>query len=402
MRQPRDSPGRTALRLGLQVAGIVSVLVLALTATAAAVVVHHQRTEAEVLLGEALRNADDVGDPPAGMYLTELTPGGAVHGTTGTPPSLLDAGPLRRTASTGAPEAFDVRIGERDFRVQTRRSGTATFQAALDLRANHAERDGLLTAMATAGAAGLLAAAGLGAWLGHRATRPLRTALALQRRFVADAGHELRTPLTLLSTRAQLLRRQLPAGPANEQTLLGLDRVVTDTHRLSEILDDLLLAADPTAAASRQAVDMVALVDDVAAGFLCARAALRFDTGGPGARPIIVSGSATALRRAVVALVDNAQRHASTAVEVSLRSAGRQVVLEVADDGPGVPPDVRGRLFHRFASTAATDADGRRHYGIGLALVGDIVAAHDGTVALVASDRPGSIFRLTLPGARSS
>jgi signal transduction histidine kinase len=255
---------RTGLRLGLQAAAIVSVIVVLLTGTAVLVVLQSQHTEANDLLAQALARADDVQDPPSGVWLSELDPDGAIHETDGSPaPPAVDEA-LRRTGTSCVGEAFDLHMTQREYRVQTEhRSDGSTFSAVLDLHANHAERDRLITAMLGAGGISLLLAAAAGAWLGRRATEPLSTALTLQRRFVRDASHELRTPLTLLSTRAQLLRRRLRASSASPETLSTTDRVVADTQRLATILDDLLLAADPAAARTRELVDLARLAAEV-------------------------------------------------------------------------------------------------------------------------------------------
>jgi signal transduction histidine kinase len=114
-----------------------------------------------------------------------------------------------------------------------------------------------------------------------------------------------------------------------------------------------------------------------------------------------VLGSAVALRRAITALADNAIRHASSSVSLCASVAGRSAIVDVRDDGPGL--DVGGQSLHfrRFASGPANETDGRRHYGLGLALVNDIVSRHHGNVAAVAVDH-GTLIRITLPAAPSA
>ncbi|HTK63845.1 MAG TPA: HAMP domain-containing sensor histidine kinase [Pseudonocardia sp.] len=394
---------RTGRRLGVQAAAIVSVIVVLLTGTAVLVVVRSQHTAAEDLLSQALERADDVDDPPSAMWLSQLGPDGTIHRTAGSPdlPAADDA--LRQTGATGARQEFDLHTPDREYRVQTsRRADGSTFGAALDLRANHAERNRLIAAMLGAGGVSLLLAAAAGAWLGRRATEPLSTALTLQRRFVGDASHELRTPLTLLSTRTQLLRRRLRSIEADAETLSTTDRVVADTQRLATILDDLLLAADPAAARTSETVDLAGLGAEVVAEAEPAGAERSIRITGPtaGDPEATVRGSATALRRAITALVDNAVRHADRSVEVSVHRARRHVVLEVADDGAGVDPELASRLFDRFVSARPADTGGRRHYGLGLALVSDIVASHGGTVELAGRAHRGTVFRITLPAPR--
>jgi two-component system OmpR family sensor kinase len=103
-----------------------------------------------------------------------------------------------------------------------------------------------------------------------------------------------------------------------------------------------------------------------------------------------------ALRRALTALLDNAVRHADRTVVVRVAATAREAVLDVTDDGPGVDPALAGRLFDRFASTRPRT--GPRRYGLGLALVAEIIAAHSGRVELL-GDRTGTgtTVRVTLP-----
>ena len=419
-RRPRPATGpeatllrRTGRRLGLQAAAIVSIIVFTLTATAVLVVLHSQRNEANTLLEQALARAIDVLDPPAGVWLIARVPDGTIMATPQLPAGLGDLTSLQRTAATGVSEAFDRHVDGQEYRVRTvRRADGVTLEAILNLRANHTEQNRLVTAMLLAGGLGLLLAAAAGAWLGARATQPLSTALALQRRFVSDASHELRTPLTLLSTRAQLLRRRLQAGASEPGVLVEAGQVVDQAQRLAAILDDLLLAADPTATKPQIEIDLTTLAADVVAEAEPDRPGAPIQITGPPApdhhttradttthRDTVVRGSPIALRRAITALVDHAVRHANHTVRVSVHRTHQHVVLEVADDGPGVDPELASRLFDRFISTHVPGTEGRRHYGIGLALVSDTVTSHGGTVELAEPDRPGAVFRIRLPPA---
>lgn len=111
-----------------------------------------------------------------------------------------------------------------------------------------------------------------------------------------------------------------------------------------------------------------------------------------------VSGSRGQLARVIGNLLDNAERHAERSVAVTVRAKGRDVCLEVADDGTGVPPPERERIFERFVrlDDARTRDDGGA--GLGLALARDIASRHGGTLTVDTSPRGGAAFTLRLPG----
>jgi two-component system, OmpR family, sensor kinase len=409
---------RAARRLGLQAAAFVAVAVVLVTAAATVVLLRDQEQAVTNLQDATIALADDVGDPPLDTWLVIRDPRGQQDSTRGLPPGADDPAVFAAVVAGAPPLTTDRRVRGVTYRVTTvRRADGFVVQAVLDLTPRHHDRIRILAAMHTAGAAGLLLAAAAGTWLGRRALQPLSAALALQRRFVADAGHELRTPLTLLGTRAQLLRRRLqhvragdppPAWSAadpltvealTDRALADVGGIVADSTQLAAILDDLLLAADPLATRPQQVVDLVPLCRDT----VRAAAPLAQERGvalrGPAATdgPVEVVGSAVALRRAVTALVDNALRHASSSVSVVAERERDHAVVAVTDDGPGVDRDLVPRLFDRFATGAPTHGRGPRRYGLGLALVAEIAAAHHGDVTLDAP--PGTTLRITLPAA---
>ncbi|MFL6123170.1 sensor histidine kinase [Actinophytocola sp.] len=379
----------TMLRLALQSAAAVLVAVTLLGIAVVWMIHRTQITQQSNQLDTAIATADDVTDPPAGVWLA-IRHDGRTRTTPHLPGGLPDEATLEAVATDGVSRTIDVHAGHNEYRVRTARRGDQVVQAALDLRYAHEERDRLLQVLLLVGGVGLVLAGLTGAWVARRAVTPLVNALALQRRFVADAGHELRTPLTLLSTRAQLLRRRLP----DESEVDGL---VADARQLAAILDDLLLAVDPREEMPRRPVDLAALLREaVAAAEPAAQqrgVRLALTT-----TPVTVDGYEAGLRRAVNALLDNGTRHARHAVRLVLTSTGRQARLDVADDGPGIGADVLPTLFARFtpvpADTAPTE---RRRYGLGLSLVSEIATRHGGTVTARNNDEGGAVLSLTLP-----
>ncbi|MDF9750551.1 two-component system OmpR family sensor kinase [Arthrobacter sp. ES3-54] len=260
----------------------------------------------------------------------------------------------------------------------------------------------VLEAMVIAGVAGILLA-GIVGWLSARsAIRPLGDALARQRRFVQDASHELRTPLTILDTRIQLAQRNTVPGSRQGQDLA---RIREDAATLTGIVNELLLAA--TAEAPDRSAPPADLADAAAsvAGSLqqvAGQRKVRLDFVAD-ARPL-ARIEKNALRRAVLALADNALAHTPEGGHVSITTSIEQsrAVVTVADTGTGITGVDQARIFDRFVRTASTDgAPGQRSFGIGLALVREIAVAAGGTVEVAATGAGGTVMKLTLPLAGS-
>ncbi len=394
---------RTTWRLGLQIALSFAVIVAALCGLAVFIVLRSQQADATALLQQAASHADDVTDPPAGTWLAIQTAANARAVTPGMPNGLPDQAALDRTARTGTPEMTEVRVAGADYRAYTQQRGTETVQAVLDLHVDHQEQERLVTAMVVIGALGMLLSAAAGMWFGRRAVRPMATALVLQRRFVSDASHELRTPLALLTTRAQLHRRHLRHGAAPGVLTEEADGVVTDAGHLTDILEDLLLAADARPGSPTVVIDLVELAEQAVAAVAAERAVTV--TLQPQERAVRVRGTRGGLRRALTALLDNAVRHADTTVTVTVARSDSRAVVDVTDDGPGIDPAILPRMFERFASSAGDGIQAppqRRRYGLGLALVSEIAARHGGTITAHLASGGGAVLRLTLPALGDS
>ncbi|ASR54533.1 sensor histidine kinase KdpD [Cellulomonas sp. PSBB021] len=393
---------RTAAVLGWQTAALVLASVVLVAAVVLAVVTTTQARAGEDRLRSAVRTADDVRDAPAGVWLAIDGPRG-LEVSDGMPSPLPDVAALRAAAVTGTEQWSRVADDDGSFVVLTAPARHGVTQAVLDPRPAHEETERLVAALGVAGAAGVLLAGLGGAWLGRRAVRPTVEALALQRRFVADASHELRTPLTLLTTRVQLLRRRLQGEGVlarDSRVPEAVDGVLADARALTAILEDMLVAAD-TRAPETEPTDLDALVRgvvDAAAAAAEERGVALVHLGTAGTGPV-AEVSPTSVRRAVTALVDNALDHAATTVEVTTRATGGSVTVEVGDDGPGLPAGGSLDVFERFASRRVRSDDGARHYGLGLALVAEVAAQHGGAVDAGprADGRPGTTVTLTLP-----
>jgi two-component system OmpR family sensor kinase len=214
-----------------------------------------------------------------------------------------------------------------------------------------------------------------------------------QRAFVADASHELRTPLTSILANLELLEAEL-TGEQREMA----ESALRSSKRMRRLVGDLLLLARADAGrdAPRAPVDLAAVAREAAqeAGALSSDHPLALDLTGP----VTITGVADDLHRLAGNLVENALIHtaAGTPVTVSVRREGDSAVLEVADRGPGVPADLRERVFERFArGTGDTTRAGGS--GLGLAIVKAVTDAHGGRVELLDAPGGGARFVVSLP-----
>jgi two-component system OmpR family sensor kinase len=396
-----DSKGAVA-RLAVQFAALMVVL-LALMGGLMYSVVAAGADEADnrKLMGATL--IDSARDAPLDVFAA-ISSNGQLTVSRNMPTGLPDVAAIARVSRSQGSERGKVQAAGRSYVVFTAFHDGRVVQAAVDQRERQEEADRLILALVIAGAAAAVLAAAASVWMARRAMRPLVESMALQRRFIADASHELRTPLTLLSTRAQLLRRRLTgsgAAPGPQEIAKGVEGIVDDSKLLTGILDDLLMAADPRRAADYTPVNLCAAGAGAAAlaGGQAESQALRLETDFP-AGPVVVRGSEVSLGRVFTALISNALDHAGTAVHVKVSTRGRDAVIRVADDGAGFAAGAEARAFERFASVRpeAPAAGTPRHYGLGLALVAEIVSLHDGTVSVEPNPpEGGAAIVVTLP-----
>lgn len=213
----------------------------------------------------------------------------------------------------------------------------------------------------------------------------LETSVERQRRFVADASHELRSPIASLRT-------QLEVGAAHPE-LLDVEGAVEDTVRLQHLATDLLLLArlDAGERPAHVRVDLGELVRETAAR----RSRVSV---GPVAETE-VTGSRAQLTRVLANLLDNAERHARQHVEIALRGEAGWAVLTVSDDGQGVPPDQRDRVFERFVRLDDARTRDEGGAGLGLAIARDVAVRHGGTLGVTDAAGGGALFELRLPVA---
>jgi signal transduction histidine kinase len=220
----------------------------------------------------------------------------------------------------------------------------------------------------------------------------LQVAHDSQRRFVADASHELRSPLATLRASLEVAAAD-PSDASWRDLHSTMDAEVT---RMAHLVEDLLVLAKADEEGLRMIVTDVDLDDLVEAEVQRLRAATALHVAAE-LNPVRVSGDPVKLAQAIRNLTDNAARHASGRVEMHLRAEELSAVIEVDDDGPGIPDSDRSRVFERFVRLDSSRERASGGSGLGLAIVQEIVAGHRGAVTAGESVLGGARFTVRLP-----
>ena len=224
-------------------------------------------------------------------------------------------------------------------------------------------------------------------------------AMQQQREFVADASHELRTPLTSVIANLELLQASLPSPESSEDHEM-VDSALRSSRRMSRLVADLLLLAraDAGRISERTDCDLAEIVGNAAAEVapVAGGRQLNLDNG----RPVPIHGNPDELHRMVVNLLDNAVRHTpdGSTIEVRLEVDGDKAIVEVADDGPGIPDGMREHVFDRFVrGSGPADTAIGGGTGLGLAIVRAVAQSHGGEVKASQSALGGALVTVTLP-----
>ncbi|UUN31258.1 HAMP domain-containing histidine kinase [Streptomyces sp. FIT100] len=217
------------------------------------------------------------------------------------------------------------------------------------------------------------------------------------RQFVADASHELRTPLASIRGYAELTRRGREAAAPDTRHALG--RIEAEADRMTGLVEDLLLLArlDAGRPLSYESTDLSLLVVDAVGDARVAGRDRVWRLELPD-EPVTVRGDGARLHQVLVNLLGNARTHTppGTTVTAGIRRQGPSVVVEIRDDGPGIPPALLPHVFERFARGDASRSRHAGSTGLGLAIVQAVVAAHGGAVGV--ESVPGrTVFSVRLP-----
>jgi len=228
----------------------------------------------------------------------------------------------------------------------------------------------------------------------------LEAAFDQLRRFTADASHELRTPLTAIRSVGEVAL-QTPKSATEYQDVIG--SMLEETDRLTRLVDSLLTLSRADAShisVQRTAISLVGLAQEASSlvEVLAEEKQQRISVEGEPA--LIVSGDRLILRQALVNLIDNAIKYSPAGTEILVRvCAGKdgRPVVEVVDQGPGVPKEHQPRIFDRFYRVDKARSREWGGAGLGLAIARWAVEVHGGQISLESVEGQGSTFRVTLP-----
>src|SRR5580693_5797147 len=216
------------------------------------------------------------------------------------------------------------------------------------------------------------------------------------RQFVADASHELRTPLAAIRGYTELTQRM---GDDREAVAQAMSRVASETARMTRLVEDLLLLArlDSGRPLEREPVDLTRLAVDAVSDAHAAGPDHQWELDLP-EEPVVVTGDAARLHQVVTNLLANARIHtaAGTVVTTRLTAEPAHSVLQVIDNGPGIPAGLQSEVFERFARGDSSRSRKGGSTGLGLAIVSAVVKAHNGSITVDSS--PGHTeFTVRLP-----
>ncbi|MBR0324957.1 MAG: HAMP domain-containing histidine kinase [Selenomonadales bacterium] len=235
-------------------------------------------------------------------------------------------------------------------------------------------------------------------YLAEKAVRPIETAWAQQKAFIADASHELRTPLTVIRTNLDVVMCS-PEETVEEQKE-WLDNIREETDEMKELVESLFFLAQADAHQQRLECDSFDCRDMIASAVRAYTPmaeekgiTLTADLG----EENIICGDDGKLRRVLRVLVENAIRHtdAGGTISVKLTDDGKTSCFTVTDTGEGIAPDALGHLFERFYQADSSRRKGGA--GLGLAIAKWIVEAHGGTISAASILGQGATFTVRLP-----
>ena len=243
----------------------------------------------------------------------------------------------------------------------------------------------------------------------------LDQSMGAQKHFLADAAHQLKTPLAGLRTQAELAQREIDAGTDTQSVKRSLQQIALSSQRAAHMVNQLLSMAraeDEEQARRQQRFSLTGLATETVRDFVPKAMDKHIDLGyeGPDADDRLppLLGQPLLVRELIRNLVDNALQYTPEGGTVTVRVMpdpfGQVVVLQVEDNGPGIPPAERELVFQPFYRALGTNVDGS---GLGLAIVKEIADRHGAQVIVdsarsTAGHGPGTLFTVRFPREASA
>ena len=418
---------RTRRRLFLVTLGLVALLVVGIGAATAFVTLRALDVDVDRALAasvdaaaaamhdglpsntESGTDTDDEIPAASDTFLLILDAGGNIVANpshVSVPPGLPDEAAVRAARADGRDfrtvDAGGVEIRLLTARIEPEDGGTPIgyVQGGFVMTLHDQQSASIVAAIALVGVIGLLGAAVVTLIVTGRALVPIRRSFDAQRRFVADASHELRTPAALIRANAEVVERE---GLVSDEGRPLVADIVTEADRLGRLVGDLLQLAATEATGiviEARPVDLGAIASDTvrqAEALAAERGVTLVEL--PPAATAIVNGDRDRLVQLLLILFDNAFDHSPPGgtVTVGVRQAGYDVVLTVADQGPGIPEAERERVFEPFTRLPGVQRDRAGGTGLGLAIARRIVTAHHGTIHVAEATGGGAALLATFP-----
>ena len=227
----------------------------------------------------------------------------------------------------------------------------------------------------------------------------LEDAINSSKQFVADASHELRTPLAVLRGELESLAQDVELKPQTRETL---GSSLEEVDRLAEIVEGLLALSrldTGEAQTQRERFDLVALVATTADQMSLLAEDKHITVVCASSEHVMIEGDQAKLKQVVVNLLDNAIKYTPNGgrIDLTITQEAGEAVLDVADDGIGIPPEALPHVFKRFFRVDGSRSRDQGGAGLGLSIVKSICDAHGARVEVRSTPGRGSCFRLRVP-----
>ncbi len=370
------------------------------------------RAQREVLRPLAAQRFDPIGQDAlqivtaGGYFYAITTPQGDVLRSTSNidPAGLATEGSLPSSGvsyvNTTSSDGDDLRIYVQP--IQTLQGETLYLQVGRSTEPERQALRQLLFILVGGAAVGLGMALVGGFWLAGRALTPIKTAMDKQQEFVADASHELRTPLALIRANAEILKRE-SARPLTEN-IASVDDIIQETDRLNALVTQMLTLARAESSLPAQsfaAVNLGELAEDTVREMRLLASEKGISISAQASGDTMVSGDALRLRELLTILLDNSMKYseAGASVTVGIRPAGDKVLLEVSDNGRGIPEEALPRIFERFYRADKARSRELGGSGLGLSIAKWIAEVHKGTIGIESRRGEGTTVTVGLPAA---